>query len=77
MNWTTILVQLDEAVDELESLRRRLRSAPTEAELEVGLRHAYHHLNFAWNTRKLPDDRIAAMTDAEFATWGQFPNLRI
>ena len=30
--------------------------------LQVGLLHAYHHLNFAWNIRNVPTEQYAKLT---------------
>jgi hypothetical protein len=37
------------------------------------LQHAYHHLNFAWNTRRISTKHYSNLTDKEFNKWGKFP----
>ena len=52
MNLEIIQGNLSEAVEELRRLQRKAaRKDLTEEEFQVGLLHAYHHLNFAWNIR--------------------------
>jgi hypothetical protein len=61
-----------------EQLARLLHTILTgklnEAELQVGLRHAYHHLNFAWNIRRKPTSEYAALTQEHFEEWGRYPS---
>jgi hypothetical protein len=45
-----------------------------EAELQVGLLHAFHHLNSAWNIGRVATSRYMAMTQQEFETWGRYPS---
>ena len=48
-------------------------------EFEIAIRHAYEHLNTAWNSRSITDDKARDHTDWDFAEWRQFPrdlNLR-
>jgi hypothetical protein len=49
---------------------RRCRS---EGALEVGLGHAYHHLNSAWHVRHIATSRYARCSDRDFNRWGRFP----
>ena len=66
---------ITEAHDELAKLLDKLHAgALNEAMLQVGLRHAYHHLNFAWNIRRLPTSRYASLTLKEFEEWGKYPS---
>ena len=52
LNIEIIVSNLTEASEELEKLRARASNVElNEANLQVGLLHAYHHLNFAWNIR--------------------------
>jgi hypothetical protein len=49
LNFAIIRSNLSEAVEELQRLDRKgAKEELTEAEFQVGLRHAYHHLKFAW-----------------------------
>jgi hypothetical protein len=62
LNFAIIRSNLSEAVEELQRLDRKgAKEELTEAEFQVGLRHAYHHLKFAWvsddGTIRLPDRR--------------------
>jgi hypothetical protein len=74
LNWQIILSNIKEAREELEQLEKTSESEePEQIELEISLRHAYHHLNFAWNTKNIPSENYANLTDSEFREWGRFP----
>ncbi len=74
LNWQIILSNVKEARKELEELEKTIESGESEQiELEISLRHAYHHLNFAWNTKNIPSEKYANLTDSEFKEWGRFP----
>jgi uncharacterized protein (DUF1810 family) len=65
---------LREAIEQLEKLKHQASTGElNEAELMVGLRHAYHHVNFAWNIRRVPASRYAKLTHEEFERWGKYP----
>lgn len=70
-----LLFHLNEAIEELSRLALEVQDASAHDDLAfgVGLQHAYHHLNFAWNTRNIPSQRISEMSDDDFAEWGRFP----
>jgi len=66
---------LSEARDELNKLLMKIDAgALHEDELQVGLLHAYHHINFAWNVRRVATSRYASLTQREFETWGIYPS---
>lgn len=46
---------------------------PDEAEFQIAIQHIYHHLNFAWNTRRESIGKYADMTEEQFNQWGEFP----
>jgi hypothetical protein len=75
LNRKIIGSNLSEARDELNKLLMKIDAgALHEAELQVGLLHAYHHLNFAWNIRRVATSRYASLTQREFETWGRYPS---
>jgi hypothetical protein len=75
LNRRIIADNLAEAIEELEALHRHASTGKlNEAELQVGLCHAYHHLNFAWNVRFVPTSQYAALTDSQFKRWGRYPS---
>ena len=45
----------------------------TDSALFFSMAHAYHHLNFAWNSRRAPEERVWACAQADFARWSRFP----
>ncbi len=58
-------------------LEKREKEHPfTEMTLYVSLGHAYHHLNWAWNIRRIPDERIWHFTKEAARKWGKFPKTR-
>jgi len=75
LNWRIILSNLEEAREQLEDIERRTKLRPrvSEEELQVFLQHVYHHLNFAWNARRVATARYANLTDGEFRQWGKYP----
>ncbi len=75
MNWKVVLLNIKEAREELEKIESQMSSTkkPDEVELELSLRHAYHHLNTAWNARHAEIDRYRNMTEEDFKAWGRFP----
>jgi hypothetical protein len=75
LNWRIILYDITEAREQLEEIERRVKNgkAPREGEFQVLLEHAYHHLNFAWNTRHAQTKRYSHLTDEDFNEWSKFP----
>jgi len=73
-NRTIIGGNIGEAVEQLQKLEKKaLDGTLHEAELQVGLAHAYHHLNFAWNIRRVPTSEYAHMTQEQFDRWAKYP----
>ena len=75
INWRIVLSNNTEAREQLQDLGAMAvdRGYRSEGQLEVGLSHAYHHLNFAWHVRHIPTSRYAHLSDREFNQWGRFP----
>ena len=75
LNWEIILSNIREAREQLEEIEREALSEtpPEEVELRLGMNHAYHHLNFAWNVRHESTERYASLTQEDFERWGQYP----
>ena len=75
LNWKIIESNIREAREELEELERTIAKTnkPAEVELQLSLRHAYHHLNCAWNIRHTETAKYRNMTEDDFKTWGKFP----
>jgi hypothetical protein len=73
-NFENVRSNLAEAIEELEKLRdQAAKKELKEEELHVGLLHAYHHVNFAWNTRRISDSEYVGLTQAKFDRWGKYP----
>jgi len=75
LNWEIILSNLAEARQQLEKIELQVKTgeAPAEGEFQVMLEHTYHHLNFAWNLRRISTTKYARLTDEEFNQSGKFP----
>jgi hypothetical protein len=74
LNFAIIQSNLSEAVEELQGLERKAaKEKLTEAEFQVGLLHAYHHLNFSWNIRHRTTEEYASLTEKQFKEWGRYP----
>jgi hypothetical protein len=73
-NRRNISFNLGEAAEELLSLLEKAKNETLEEEqLQVGLLHAYHHLNLAWNTRRISTSQHAKEVQTRFAEWGKYP----
>lgn len=75
LNWDIILYNIAEAREQLEQIEARAKDGkkPSEGELQVMLEHAYHHLNFAWNMRRVSTKKYSKLSRAEFNRCGKFP----
>lgn len=75
MNWKIIDSNIREAREQLEEIERLISSNnPSEEELQVMVEHAYHHLNFAWNARRVTTKQYSKLTYEEFNRWGKYPS---
>ena len=75
LNWQIIQSNTREAREALEKIESRIASSkkPDEVELEISLRHAYHHLNTVWHARHATTKQYKNLTDSDFKKWGMFP----
>ena len=75
LNREVIFYNISEAREELERIEALAKGDEklVEEHLAVMFGHAYHHLNFAWNARRVPMSRYRRLTDEDFNAWGQFP----
>jgi hypothetical protein len=75
LNWRIITGDLKEAREQIEEIEKSIHTKkyPDEVELQLMLEHAYRHLNFAWNTRRVTTKNYANLTGDEFNKWSQFP----
>ena len=54
--------------------RQEGRHPVAEGSLFVSLEHAYHHLNWAWNCRHTPEERVWHFADRDADRWDKFPD---
>ena len=74
LNSKIIQSNLGQAVDQLRKLERKAADGKLrEEELQVGLLHAYHHLNFAWKVRRISTSEYSNLTQSQFDRWGKYP----
>ena len=75
INAEIVLSNISEAREELEKIEELARSGEEldDGELIVMFGHAYHHLNFAWNARRVADEKYRDLTQEDFNEWGRFP----
>jgi hypothetical protein len=76
MNWKIIESNIREAREQLEEIERLISSKkyPAEGELQVMVEHAYHHLNFAWNIRRVTTREYRKHSTIDFNRWGKYPS---
>ena len=73
-NCRLVQSNISEAIEELQKLERRANDGTLkEDELYVGLQHAYHHLNFSWNIRRISTAEYKKLTNVKFNEWGAYP----
>lgn len=74
MNKRWVGFHLGEALEELQRLTVELDEPEfDEVDLKIGLEHAYHHINTAWNSRNTSDEDAASETEEDFYRDRQFP----
>ncbi len=69
---------LDGSKEELEAhfARAEGRRPFSETALFCGLEHAYHHLNWAWNVRRTPEERVWHFKKRDPSRWTKFPDTK-
>ncbi len=74
MNWRLAFANIREAREELEALEKlAVEKTRNEVSLELGLEHAYHHLNVAWRARRVSESRYSSLSVRDFKSWRRFP----
>ncbi|MDQ6801425.1 MAG: hypothetical protein M3041_11355 [Acidobacteriota bacterium] len=75
MNKPWVSFHLKETSETLQKMIREIESASSVSneDFERAIRHAYDHLNTAWNSRFITDDKARNHTDWDFSEWRQFP----
>lgn len=53
--------------------KQEQRNQFTEMSLFISLEHAYYHLNWAWNCRRTPEERVWHFADRDASRWTRFP----
>jgi len=70
-NRKIIKSNLSEAIEQLQKLEHKaIEGELSEVELQIGLLHAYFHLNFAWNIRRVSTSEYTSLTQEQFDAWG-------
>lgn len=74
LNRQNIASNLEEAIEQIRRLHTHASERNLkEEELQVGLLHAYHHLNWASNTRRIPESELKCFTPGQYRKWGKYP----
>jgi hypothetical protein len=75
MNWEIVLYNIRDAREQLQEIERRINDGnpPSEGEFHVQIEHAFHHMCFAWNIRRVSSKRYANLSTADFDEWSKFP----
>jgi hypothetical protein len=75
MNKVRIFFHLKDSKDALERLINEMESDPgyDYGNYIVDMRHIYHHLNTAWNSRDASNKQVRPVTDQDFNKWQHFP----
>lgn len=75
LNWEIIRYDIAEAREQLEEIEKQIKEGKkiSEGAFQVMLEHAYHHLNFAWNVRRVSTKKYANLSDKDFNKWSKFP----
>ena len=69
---------LGDASDCIARLRRQESRNPLdEMTLFTSFEHAYHHLNWAWNCRRTPEERVRRCADNDASRWTRFPDTAV
>jgi hypothetical protein len=69
------IFHLEEAIEQMQATIKRLKSDPeySAGTFEVEMGHTYHHLNYAWNTRRARSRRVWKHSTREFYQYRQMP----
>ena len=75
MNYRCIQCDLVEARDQLDKIIAKFDAGEEmpEADYLVMIRHAFHHLNVAWNARRSSPAAYRNMSGKRFRRWRNFP----
>ena len=75
LNLEIVRSNLAEAIEELQKLEHHAATGDLHEEgLQVGLCHAYHHMNFAWNIRRVATREYSHLSREQFEGWGRYPS---
>jgi hypothetical protein len=76
MNKDYIIYNLKEAKAELESILEEIDEDTEydEGVFLIAMKHLYHHVNTAWNSRDSTEKESTECSQKNFDKWRQFPN---
>ena len=73
-NRALIRSNIAEAIEQLQKIEVQASNGTlSEEALQVQLLHAYHHLNFAWNVRRVSSSTYVRIIEDQFQQWGMYP----
>ena len=74
LNLEFILHNLIDAREQIEKIIKLAEAQDLdENDFQIKMEHAYHHLNFAWNIRRMSFKRAAQCIKNDFNEWSKFP----
>ena len=75
MNRDYIIFNLRAAVEKLEQTVKELQEDPEygEKKFMAAMKHAYRHMNIAWNARGCTERAVQQCTMEDSHRWRQFP----
>ena len=75
MNKDYMIFNLQAALEKLEQTVRGLQEDPKygERKFAAAMKHAYRHMNTAWNARKCTEQAVQQCTVEDAEKWRQFP----
>jgi hypothetical protein len=76
MNKDYMIFNLQAALEKLEQTVRGLQEDPKygERKFTAAMKHAYRHMNTAWNARKCTEQAVQQCTVEDAEKWRQFPS---
>ena len=76
MNKDYIIFNLRAAMEKLEQAVKGLDEDPKygERKFMAAMKHAYRHMNTAWNARKCTEQAVQQCTIEDAEQWRQFPS---
>lgn len=74
LNLEFILYNLRDAGGQIDEIIKLAEAGDLdETDFRIKMEHAYHHLNFAWNIRRMGSKRASNCVRQDFNEWSKYP----